>query len=464
MNKIFIIILIVIIICLLMILLDKISSIYIKENFKTTTQTQNGKCFIDSDDLKFLRDTINSDLKSNIEEGSTIIDKSTIMNKCIEIINTNFTNLQGCSNNEKYKLCKDVIIDNFKLDNHITTLQVVDIDNNDIRGKVDEVLSLHDNEINNLVINDKIRGLEEASELNDVINKYNVAKKILLNQIHDINLYKDRNNNAITKILNNESTKTDLNIKRDIIYNKKKQIENLVDLINKSDNNDNSIHKIKNKFNNYIILDTKVVLRYYDITNNMLLSLDEVRQYRDEGKGNHTKQYYNKNDYYKLLMNDTILLYEPINRSDNKPCLEYGSLTNNCIDWPQNMCNSYNPSHNCWYKALTNGNNNFNEKIQEIREDETQNNQFSTMEYIPELYKQGGYFNLVNLTSAIYKTIFNDEKNNTEESYIIVPANEDFNNITKIVGTNANSNLVIIDIKPYTQLSGIPDYYIWNKI
>ena len=164
MNKIFIIILIVIIICLLMILLDKISSIYIKENFKTTTQTQNGKCFIDSDDLKFLRDTINSDLKSNIEEGSTIIDKSTIMNKCIEIINTNFTNLQGCSNNEKYKLCKDVIIDNFKLDNHITTLQVVDIDNNDIRGKVDEVLSLHDNEINNLVINDKIRGLEEASE------------------------------------------------------------------------------------------------------------------------------------------------------------------------------------------------------------------------------------------------------------------------------------------------------------
>ena len=196
----------------------------------------------------------------------------------------------------------------------------------------------------------------------------------------------------------------------------------------------------------------------------MLLSLDEVRQYRDEGKGNHTKQYYNKNDYYKLLMNDTILLYEPINRSDNKPCLEYGSLTNNCIDWPQNMCNSYNPSHNCWYKALTNGNNNFNEKIQEIREDETQNNQFSTMEYIPELYKQGGYFNLVNLTSAIYKTIFNDEKNNTEESYIIVPANEDFNNITKIVGTNANSNLVIIDIKPYTQLSGIPDYYIWNKI
>ena len=110
--------------------------------------------------------------------------------------------------------------------------------------------------------------------------------------------------------------------------------------------------------------------------------------------------------------------------------------------------------------------NKFNEQIQEIKEDETQNNQFSTMEYMPELYKQGGYFNLVKLTSAIYKTIFGEEKNTEDsESYIIVPAGEELTNITKILGTNRNSDLIIIDIVPNSIL---PDednnYYIWDKI
>lgn len=467
MNKIFIIILCVIIIILFLILLDKLSSTYIKEKFESTTQTQNNTCNNESIYLKNLRQDINKII--NDEE---ITNKSNIMNSCIKIIDKNFTNLQGCSNDYKFQICKDAIIDNFELDSNITTLQVANIGEQDIENTVNKYLTTQTGVINSLVNDNSITGLNKASELDKVITKYNSLNTNLINQIQSINLYKDRNNNAITKILNNESKKIDLNIKRDIIDNKKKQIENLINLINKSDDNDRSTKKIKNKSNEYIILDTKVVLRYYDITDNRLLSLEEVEKYKADGKEPNVRQYYNKNDYYKLLMNDKILLYEFLNKNTNKPCLENGKNNNvNCPDWPNNKCNDNNPSHNCWYRGLTNGTyndniNKFNEQIQEIKEDETQNNQFSTMEYMPELYKQGGYFNLVKLTSAIYKTIFGEEKNTEDsESYIIVPAGEELTNITKILGTNRNSDLIIIDIVPNSIL---PDednnYYIWDKI
>ena len=291
MNKIFIIILCVIIIILFLILLDKLSSTYIKEKFESTTQTQNNTCNNESIYLKNLRQDINKII--NDEE---ITNKSNIMNSCIKIIDKNFTNLQGCSNDYKFQICKDAIIDNFELDSNITTLQVANIGEQDIENTVNKYLTTQTGVINSLVNDNSITGLNKASELDKVITKYNSLNTNLINQIQSINLYKDRNNNAITKILNNESKKIDLNIKRDIIDNKKKQIENLINLINKSDDNDRSTKKIKNKSNEYIILDTKVVLRYYDITDNRLLSLEEVEKYKADGKEPNVRQYYNKTD------------------------------------------------------------------------------------------------------------------------------------------------------------------------
>ena len=129
MNKIFIIILCVIIIILFLILLDKLSSTYIKEKFESTTQTQNNTCNNESIYLKNLRQDINKII--NDEE---ITNKSNIMNSCIKIIDKNFTNLQGCSNDYKFQICKDAIIDNFELDSNITTLQVANIGEQDIEN------------------------------------------------------------------------------------------------------------------------------------------------------------------------------------------------------------------------------------------------------------------------------------------------------------------------------------------